>query len=226
MKFNGLAVAVILAACSDVAYAHYRFAWLTAGGVKGTEYQNIRKNTNMNSPVTITTSNDIRCNVGASGTGTVTKSVASGSSVTFTLDTPVYHQGPIIWYLGKAPAGQTAASWDGSGANWVKFKQEGPTFSNGASTWPMTGTYTANIPTTLPSGDYLLRIEQIAIHNPGSPPQFYISCAQITVTGGGTANPAKFSIPGHIKDNDPGITVNIYNNFQSYTFPGPALFSG
>lgn len=62
--------------------------------------------------------------------------------VTFTLDTPVYHQGPIIWYLGKAPAGQTAASWDGSGANWVKFKQDGPTFSNGASTWPMTGMFT------------------------------------------------------------------------------------
>lgn len=61
--------------------------------------------------------------------------------VTFTLDTPVYHQGPIIWYLGKAPAGQTAASWDGSGNNWVKFKQVGPTFSNGASTWPMTGMF-------------------------------------------------------------------------------------
>lgn len=88
------------------------------------------------------------------------------------------------------------------------------------------GEYSANIPASLPSGDYLLRIEQIALHNPGSPPQFYISCAQITVTGGGTANPAKFAIPGHIKATDPGITVNIYNNFKSYTFPGPALFSG
>lgn len=86
--------------------------------------------------------------------------------------------------------------------------------------------YTTTIPRSLPSGDYLLRIEQIALHNPGAAPQFYISCAQVTITGGGSANPSKFSIPGHITATDPGITVNIYNNFQSYTFPGPAVFSG
>lgn len=58
--------------------------------------------------------------------------------VTFTLDIAVYHQGPIIWYLGKVPSGSTASSWDGSGANWVKIAQVGPTFSGGSATWPMT----------------------------------------------------------------------------------------
>ncbi|KAH8148915.1 uncharacterized protein LAJ45_06889 [Morchella importuna] len=226
MKFSALTLAVLVAAFSDVASAHYRFAWLTAGGVKGAEYENIRPNTNYNSPVTDTTSTDIRCNVGATGSATTIKTVAAGSTVTFDLDQAVYHQGPILWYLGKVPSGQTAATWDGSGANWIKIKQEGPTFSSGSATWPMYQTYSASIPSSIPSGDYLLRVEQIALHNPGGAPQFYISCGQITVTGGGSASPSYFSIPGHITATDPGITVNIYNAFTSYTFPGPAVFSG
>jgi hypothetical protein len=87
-------------------------------GSKGSEYQYIRKNTNQNSPVTDLASTDLRCNVGASGSGTATVTVAAGAQVKFTLDIAVYHQGPIMWYLGKAPG--AASSWDGSGANWVK----------------------------------------------------------------------------------------------------------
>jgi hypothetical protein len=67
-------------------------------------------------------SNDLRCNVGASGSNTQTVSVKAGDSITFTLDTAVYHQGPISVYMSKAPG--SAASYDGSG-NWFKIKDFG-----------------------------------------------------------------------------------------------------
>lgn len=44
-----------------------------------------------------------------------------------------------------------------------------------------------------------------------------LGCAQVNISGGGSANPPKIAIPGNYKPTDPGITVNIYNNLQSYT---------
>ncbi|KAL5504074.1 hypothetical protein ACEPAH_8147 [Sanghuangporus vaninii] len=57
--------------------------------------------------------------------------------------------------------------------------------------------------------------------------QWYISCAQINVTGGGSANPSKVSIPGYVSPDDPGLTVDIYDPVPTaYTVPGPAVFTG
>lgn len=105
------------------------------------------------------------------------------------------------------------------------------------------GSYTYNIPTCIPAGEYLLRIQSLAIHNPGkvsspsciiylgiaspfyantinnnkgSTPQWYISCGQVKVEGGGSTTPSPtVSIPGAFKATDPGYTANIYNNFHS-----------
>lgn len=88
--------------------------------------------------------------------------------------------------------------------------------------------YSVTIPSCLPAGEYLLRIQQLAIHNPwpSGIPQFYIECAQIKVTGGGSGKPSPtVPIPGAFKNTDPGYTVNIYNNFNNYTVPGPAVWS-
>lgn len=64
--------------------------------MQGGVYQNIRQNTNNNSPVTDLKSTDLRCNVGGgSGAATSTVTVAAGSSLTFTADIAVYHQGPV-----------------------------------------------------------------------------------------------------------------------------------
>ena len=71
-----------------------------------------------------------------------------------------------------------------------------------------------NIPKALPSGDYLLRVEHIALHQASQTngAQFYISCAQITVTGGGSGSPGPLvSFPGAYSASDPGIKVNIYS---------------
>jgi hypothetical protein len=215
------AITLLCAALAEVAHGHYIFQYLTANGVKGAQYQNIRKNTNNNSPVTDLASTDLRCNVGgASGASTTTVSVAAGSSVTFTADQAVYHQGPVSFYLTKVAS---AAAADGS-SDWVKIKEIGPTFSGGQATWNLKDNYSVTIPTCVAAGEYLLRIEQLAIHNPGSPPQFYISCAQIKVTGGGskTLTPTT-KIPGHVKATDPGYTANIYSGFTSYTVPGPKV---
>ncbi|KAK4153148.1 glycosyl hydrolase family 61-domain-containing protein [Chaetomidium leptoderma] len=219
-----LSVAAISLAVSDVS-AHYIFQQLSTGGTKHAVFKYIRKNSNYNSPVTDLASNDLRCNVGASGAGTETVSVAAGSSFTFTLDTPVYHQGPVSIYMSKAPG--AASNYDGSGG-WFKIKDLGPTISGGSSTWPMAGSYTAEIPSCIPSGEYLLRIQQLGIHNPwpAGIPQFYIGCAQVSVTGGGSGNPGPtVSIPGAFKSTDPGYTANIYSGMTSYTVPGPAVFS-
>jgi hypothetical protein len=45
-------------------------------------------------------------------------------------------------------------------------------------------TYTFDFPACIPSGVYLLRIQQLAIHNawPAGIPQFYTECAQIAIT--------------------------------------------
>ncbi|KAH7018005.1 glycoside hydrolase family 61 protein [Microdochium trichocladiopsis] len=221
MKVAGI-LAVAAVALEGVS-AHYIFQQLKVANTQFSLWQNIRQHTNGNSPVTDLASNDLRCNVGAKA-GT-TASVKAGDSFTFTLDTAVYHQGPISVYMSKAPG--SVSSYDGSGG-WFKIKDFGPTFSGGSSSWPLYQQYTATIPTCIANGEYLLRIQSLAIHNPwpAGIPQFYISCAQISVTGGsGARTPATVSIPGAFKSTDPGYTANIYSNFNSYTVPGPTVFT-
>ena len=79
-------------------------------------------------------------------------------------------------------------------------------------TTKLPGSYSFQIPSCIPAGDYLIRIQQLGIHNPwpAGIPQFYISCAQVTVTGGGSGNPGPtVSIPGAFKATDPGYTANV-----------------
>lgn len=132
-----------------------------------------------------------------------------------------------VRYMSKAPG--SVSNYDGSG-DWFKIHDWGPTFNGGQSSWPMRSgfflpcysllamfnrlnladSYQYNIPRCIPDGEYLLRIQSLAIHNPGGVPQFYISCAQISVTGGGNANPSPaVKIPGAFKATDPGYTANV-----------------
>jgi hypothetical protein len=106
---------------------------LTANGAKGALFQNIRPVPN-NSPVTVLSDNALRCNVnGASGASTTVVSVAAGSSVSFTADQAVYHQGPVAFYMSKV---SSATAADGSG-DWFKIKEIGPDFSSGQAKWDM-----------------------------------------------------------------------------------------
>lgn len=139
----------------------------------------------------------------------------TAKAFTFALDQAVYHQGPVTVYMSKAPGAASAYAGDG---DWFKIAEEGPTFSGGSATWPMRASYTYSIPTCIADGDYLLRIEQLGIHNPGSPPQFYISCAQVTVSGGSGGSPSPTTkIPGHVKATDPGYTANVSTTVPGWT---------
>lgn len=205
--------------------AHYIFQQLSVGSTKYATWQYVRRinqpSWNMNAPVTDLNSKDLRCNVGGLvSNGTETVNINAGNAFTFTLDTAVYHQGPVSVYMSKAPG--LAKDYDGSG-QWFKIFDWGPS----GGSWPMRNSYTTNIPRCIPNGEYLLRIQQIGIHNPGAAPQFYISCAQVNVVGGGTASPSPLvSIPGAFKASDPGLTANIYNGgANNYVIPGPKVFS-
>jgi Auxiliary Activity family 9 (formerly GH61) len=90
------------------------------------------------------------------------------------------------------------------------------------------GTVNFPIPKCLADGEYLFRIEHNALHQASKAggAQFYISCAQIKVTGGtGSKSPTGLvAFPGAYTATDPGIMVNIYTS-KTYTPAGPAVFT-
>jgi hypothetical protein len=118
------------------------FQQIGTGGTKGAVFEYVRKNTNHNSPVTGAqlilynqcpftyhflnadlTSLDLRCNVGGrSGAETKTLAVTAGSTVTYSADVKVYHQGPVSFYMTKVENAKTA---DGS-TKWFKIKVSPP----------------------------------------------------------------------------------------------------
>jgi len=90
------------------------------------------------------------------------------------------------------------------------------------------GKMDVKIPDDIQAGDYLLRAEALALHTAGQAggAQFYVSCYQITVAGGGNAAPATVKFPGAYSSSDPGIRINIHAAVDSYIAPGPKVYAG
>ena len=123
--------------------------------------------------------------------------------------------------------------------NRFKIWQDG--FDTGSRKWGVDNLINSggwvyfNLPQCIAAGQYLLRVEVLALHSANKPQQaqFYQSCAQINVSGGGSFSPSQtVSFPGAYNANDPGISVNIYgaqgqpdNGGRAYTPPGPAPIS-
>lgn len=200
------------------------------GGARTGDWVNVRKTTNFqsNGPVTDVTSKAMTCYQLAGGSeGAQTMNVTAGSTVGYVATASVTHPGPLSFWMAKAPAGETAATMTGEGAVWFKIYQDHPTI--GASlVWPSQGksVLDVTIPKCIPDGDYLLRVEHIGLHSASAVggAQLYISCAQLTVSGGtATALPSGLvSIPGAYKPSDPGLVINIYYPVpKSYQPPGP-----
>lgn len=139
-------------------------------------------------------------------------------------------------YLSKVPDASTA---DGTTTGWFKiFEDSWSKNPNGQvgddDNWgtrdlnACCGKMDVKIPSDIPSGDYLLRAEALALHTAGQAggAQFYISCYQITVEGGGNANPATVRFPGAYSASHPGIQVNIHGPLSNYVAPGPEVYSG
>jgi cellulase len=89
------------------------------------------------------------------------------------------HKGPIIVYLAKVDNAATAGT---TGHKWFKVAESG---LNGG-VWAVdtmisnAGWHYFNMPTCVAPGDYLMRVELIALHSAGSAgqAQFYMECAQ------------------------------------------------
>jgi hypothetical protein len=161
----------------------------------------------------------VRCNGGTSASLNAT--VKAGDSIVAKWTQWTHEQGPVMVWLYKC-AGDFK-SCDGSQKAWFKIDQMGmtaPPLSGkawGAGIVYSKKQWESKIPASLASGNYLIRHEIIALHQANTP-QFYAECAQITVTGSGTASPAASylaSIPGYAPQSDPGITVSL---------PHPVLF--
>jgi hypothetical protein len=74
--------------------------------------------------------------------------------------------------------------------------------------------YDFPLPTNVPDGKYLLRIEHIGVHNAANygGAQFFVSCAQVEITGGGSGQPGPLvALPGAYSLDDPGIYFNNYS---------------
>ncbi|KAG8909338.1 hypothetical protein FRC00_010320, partial [Tulasnella sp. 408] len=137
--------------------------------------------------------------------------VVAGSEVTFDWNPwNSVHQGPLMTYVARCPNG--CASFKGDTGNvWVKIAEDGYN-PNRALPWAeenihSPGTYTIKVPASLANGEYLLRHEVLGLHVAGTAggAQFYPTCIQIKVTGGGSANPTGIALPGAYKTDDPGI---------------------
>ncbi|KAJ8514278.1 hypothetical protein ONZ45_g8165 [Pleurotus djamor] len=231
MKFFGSLLSIATAATTVA--AHYRFTSLISGSTVTPAYQYVRSNTNYNSPITDVTSLDFRCNAGGLATAASTQmlTAAAGSTIGWALDQSIFHPGPINVYLAKAPG--NAHAFDGAGAVWFKVHEIRPVTNGGSSiTFPPDNIsqFTFTLPSALPSGQYLVRVEHIALHSASAfaGAQFYISCGQINVTGGGNGTPGPLvAIPGVYNGNEPGIKINIYYPVPAtYTQPGPAVWHG
>ncbi|KAF3919974.1 Endoglucanase-4 [Arthrobotrys entomopaga] len=242
MKAQSLAV---VAASIVGASAHAIFQKLAVNGVdQGTSCIRLPQGPSANFPVTLVSSNDIRCNVGGSTGVSGVCSVPAGSTITVEMH-PTYsaadqscdveaiggeHHGPVQVYMQKVSDAKTA---DGSGP-WFKVYALGLISGYNPGTWG-TDAMNANcgkvnivVPSGLAPGNYLVRAEVIALHSAFQPngAQFYITCYQINVTGNGSESPSGVLLPGAYSPTDPGIYWNLYASFNSYPLPGPTVYTG
>ncbi|KAL1871145.1 hypothetical protein Daus18300_004890 [Diaporthe australafricana] len=226
-----------VAAFAATAAAHYNFEALIHNDKVTTAYEFVRQTTNSNSPITDVTSEDFICNQGGLDADimakTSTQEVAPGDSVGFTVVTNMGHPGPLSVYMSKAPEGTDAAAYKGAG-DWFKvYELTTSDITAEGLQWATSvgggiNNFTFTLPEDLPAGDYLMRGEHIALHGAQAKggAQFYIGCAQLTVTGSGAGTPAPtVKIPGVYDGTEDGIVINLYYPAPtSYDAPGPVTW--
>ncbi|KAI0682923.1 glycoside hydrolase family 61 protein D [Cytidiella melzeri] len=188
-------------------------------------------------PITDATDPTIACNDdGTSGALQLTATVAAGSAITAYWNQVWPHAiGPMLTYLAQCP-GTTCTGVNANTLKWFKIDEagllSGTVYSGSWADGKMiadNSSWTTTIPSTVPSGNYLIRFETIALHS--LPAQFYPECAQIQITGGGTLAPTAaelVSFPGAYSNSDPGLSIDVYSNAAqtqtTYVIPGPPLY--
>ncbi|KAF3913552.1 Endoglucanase-4 [Dactylellina cionopaga] len=152
----------------------------------------------------------------------------AGSQITFQWNQwPEDHQGPLITYLSDCNGDCTNAN--SAELNWFKIDETG--FENGqwaTDIFRNQGEFwTIQLPQNIKSGQYIMRHEIIALHDPNDGPQFYPTCVHLDITGGtGQTNPEGVRIQDVYTREAPGLDIDTKSgNPSSYTVPGPAISS-
>ncbi|EAQ85252.1 hypothetical protein CHGG_09266 [Chaetomium globosum CBS 148.51] len=225
-----------LALLPQLSNAHFLFPHLMLNGVKTGAYEYVREHDNGFQPSftpEILSSNDFRCNKGSWNHRSQPKTAKI--------------------YLSKAPG--DVRDYDGSG-DWFKVYQLGTMIPwNGTDQGWLTRDlkqFEFKLPNEIPAGQYLMRIEQMSIHQPYRQKEMYfqvrrrqgrtsppIVCSQAdipvafsaptsTLPAATTARRPGLTIkfPGGYQPNDPAIQLDSWAQ-PPPTFapmPGPALW--
>lgn len=178
---------------------------------------------------------DIVCHVDSSPASDAIE-LKAGDSMNFQwTEWPLSHRGPIMSYL--ANAGDDFSKVDKVNLQFVKIEELG-LIHNTTDKADLQGYYAADklrdsgnrwtitIPNYVAPGNYVVRNEIIALMGAKvlGQAQHYPQCINIKVTGNGK-DPIASGVRAKdfYKATDPGIQVDIYQNFN-YQIPGPKLY--
>ena len=176
------------------------------------------------SPILDPLSADLACNRGGEEPAGDTADIQAGQTVQFIWSRvssaarcqitelnlgqwPADHRGPITVWM--ASCGSSCSTFKTSGAKWFAIEKTGMNADGSYATDNLiaaAASWTTAIPFNVAPGEYLLRIELLALHSIGAP-QFYPSCSQIRVSGTGNGVPRD------------GEVVPIQNIYKGYSFP-------
>ncbi|KAJ4482072.1 glycoside hydrolase family 61 protein [Lentinula aciculospora] len=146
-----------------------------------------------------------------------------------------HNTGPMLTYMTSCGSSD-CTQYNSSSSKWFKIAEIGivtNATSNNSPVWAqqsvMNGAFmNVTLPSTLSSGNYLIRHEIIALHlaTDLGGAEFYPACSQVKIGGSqpGMAEDSEMVLfPGGYKDTDPGIyDPDVYSS-NSYTFPGPPI---
>ncbi|KAK5941073.1 hypothetical protein PMZ80_006350 [Knufia obscura] len=231
-----LIITSVLLTGAHLASGHTRFTTLHVNGKSQGDGICIRQDSN---PGTTTnyvpsiTGPEMACGIGGDITVPDTCPVVAGDQISLehrmwpdgsqpgAID--VSHKGNTAVYMKKVSSNADEVTGNG----WFKIYWDGYDAATGLwrtdSMNANDGLVTTSIPSVLAAGEYLVRSEVLALQNVGEP-QMYIGCAQVQVSGSGTATPSNtVAIPGYIDMSTPAMQVNIYESF-TFEEDGPVKY--
>ncbi|KAK0657875.1 glycosyl hydrolase family 61-domain-containing protein [Cercophora newfieldiana] len=192
-------------------------------------------------PIINISSPNMACNMGRSPVPSAIAQVRAGSNISFHWSHWLYsHKGPITAWM--APYSGDIANVN---VNELEFFKIAEDTVDAAGVWAnvrmmnrTNNTWTATIPADIKPGKYIIRHEIVALHFslgtvPGWEmlpvgPQFYMTCFNFQVTGGGDASPEGVKFPGAYRADEPGMRFDVRNASTSvdkrYTPLGPAVY--
>ncbi|KAL8285876.1 hypothetical protein RB597_002788 [Gaeumannomyces tritici] len=239
MKFSTISSAsAALLLLPQLVSAHYLFPHFILNDKVSKPQEFTREHDNGFMPLKtpeILTSDDIRCNKGSMNHRTQPKTAkikAGQDTVGFkTAVGNVFHPGPITIMMSKAPG--SIAEYDGSGS-WFKVFEMGTKLPwNGKDDGWLTkdkDRFTFKLTDKIPAGEYLMRIEHMAVHQPFKQKELYIMCAHVEVESSytGPEPGPTIKLPGGYKTDDKAFGLDSWANPppKEAFAPGPALWPG